>query len=101
MPSWLSELVTLSLSNWQQLGLAFLLGSFAVATWSDLKYLAAQREFVEVWAFFLLAVLIHDFIQTSNGPYSVRFTVIKWLLITALSVASLRQVGWLFRLARG
>src|ERR1043166_9348491 len=62
MPDWLVEVGSLSLvlSHWQQLGLAFLLGSFAVATWSDLKHLSAQREFLEVWLNFLDAVGLYD-----------------------------------------
>src|ERR1700736_5808963 len=45
-PPWVGQAfdLSLALSNWRQLGLAFLLGSFAVATWSDLKRLSAQRE---------------------------------------------------------
>ncbi len=69
LPNWLGEMLRLGLqlSHWQQLGLAFLLGSFAVATWSDLKYLAAQREFLEVWLVFLVVVLIHDAVQVHLG----------------------------------
>jgi hypothetical protein len=91
----------LQLSYWQQLGLAFLLGSFAVATWSDLKYLAAQREFLEVWLIFLLAVLMHDAVQVHLGRMNGGATIGKWLLLGILSLLSLRQVGVLFRLAAG
>jgi hypothetical protein len=92
--------MALQLSHWQQLGLAFLLGSFAVATWSDLKYLAAQREFVEVWLLFLAAALGYDAWRgwRELGPDA---TVLKWALIAGLSVLSLRRVGVLFRLAWG
>ena len=56
--AWLETVtIALRLAQWQQFGLAFLLGSFAVATWSDLKRLSAQREFVEIWILFLLAIL--------------------------------------------
>jgi hypothetical protein len=103
LPPWLADLltVTLKLSPWQQLGLAFLLGSFAVATWSDLKYLAAQREFLEVWLFFLCVVLVHDLYQASRGNIDSTMTWLKWVLLGVLSVLSLRQVGVLFRLAHG
>jgi hypothetical protein len=103
LPPWLSEVLSLalSLSYWQQLGLAFLLGSFAVATWSDLKYLAAQREFLEVWLFFLVAVLIHDVVQVRAGGFETTAVVCKWALIAVLALLSLRQVGILFRLAPG
>jgi hypothetical protein len=103
MPSWLEEMMTtgLQLSYWQQLGLAFLLGSFAVATWSDLKYLAAQREFLEVWVIFLLAALIHDAVQVHLGRMPGGMTIGKWLLLAVLSLLSLRQFGVLFHLAAG
>jgi hypothetical protein len=103
LPTWLGEMtrVGLQLSHWQQLGLAFLLGSFAVATWSDLKYLAAQREFLEVWVIFLLVVAIHDAVQVHLGGMNTGPTVAKWMLLALLALLSLRQVGVLFRLAVG
>jgi hypothetical protein len=103
LPPWLGEMLTLSLqlSWWQQMGLAFLLGSFAVATWSDLKYMAAQREFLEVWLFFLTVVLIYDGIQVHRGGVPLGMIVCKWLLVAVFSLLSLREVGVLFRLARG
>src|SRR5262249_8942570 len=60
LPEWAGQVFSLSLSltHWQELGLAFLLGSFAVATWSDIKHLAAQREFLEIWLGFLAGVLL-------------------------------------------
>src|ERR1041384_484093 len=92
MPPWLSDSLTLalSLSYGQQLGLAFLMGSFAVATWSDLKYLSAQREFLEVWLFFLVVVLMHDLIQV--GRFDMMAVALKWGLIAVLSLLSLQQV---------
>jgi hypothetical protein len=54
----------------QQFGLAFLLGSFTVATWSDLKRLCAQREFVEIWLLFALAMLGHDVWRAHGGGVS-------------------------------
>ena len=104
LPSWLAEMLTLDLklSSWQQLGLAFLLGSFVVATWSDLKYMAAQREFLEVWLAFLLGMLIHDVLQVHAGRMAVPASPsLKWVLLMGLSLLSLREVGVLFRLARG
>src|SRR3954464_675982 len=102
-PAWLAETFRLSLelSYWQQLGLAFVLGSFAVATLSDLKYLAAQREFLEVWLVLVLAAGLHDVWLGSRGEVVWPVLAIKWLLIGGLSLASFREVGWLFRLARG
>ena len=105
MPTWLQDTLTLQLhlASWQQFGLAFLLGSFAVATWSDLKYLSAQREFLEVWLFFLACVLLHDAYQAFWGGRDVSPLLIKWCLIVLLSLLSAEQAGLgvLFRLAWG
>ena len=59
---WLKEAfdLSLNLTHGRQLGLAFLLGSFSVATWSDLKRLSAQREFLEIWLVFLVGMLGYD-----------------------------------------
>jgi hypothetical protein len=100
LPRWLSEALTLSLalSRWQQLGLAFLLGSFAVATWSDLKHLAAQREFREIWLLFLASMLAIDVYEGYTQRKSWEALIVKWGLIGLFSVMSLRR-GPLFRLA--
>ncbi len=79
--------VVLQVPSWQPLGLAFLLGSFTVATLSDLRRLSAQREFVEVWWLFALVVLgleIHD-ARSGDGMHVL---ALKWGLIVALSLAS-------------
>jgi hypothetical protein len=102
MPEWFTQAfhLSLNLSQEQKLGLAFLLGSFTVATWSDLKRLSAQREFVEIWLLFLLAMLCHDFFQTfARGTLPVPVFWIKWGLIFVFSLLSLAKVGALFRLA--
>jgi hypothetical protein len=105
MPTWLQETLTLHLhlSSAQQFGLAFLLGSFAVATWSDIKYLSAQREFLEVWLFFLACVLLYDVRQAFWGDRDISALLIKWCLIVLLSLLSAEQAGLgvLFRLAWG
>ena len=100
LPAWLEGLnIALPLAPWQQFGLAFLLGSFTVATWSDLKHLMAQREFVEIWLLFVAAMLLFDCYHAYQGQASAQTVGIKWVLIALLSVLSLRQVGPLFRLA--
>jgi len=102
-PAWVEAVFafSLDLNGWQELGLAFLLGSFAVATWSDLKHLSAQREFLEVWLFFVLAVLAFDAYRAGFvfGTFW-QVTAVKWGLIAAFSVASFERTGPLFRLAR-
>src|SRR5579872_5326776 len=90
----------LEAQSWQPLGLAFLLGSFTVATLSDLRRLSAQREFVEIWWLFALVVLVLDILSTKDGD-AKQILALKWRLIAALSLASWVKVGWLFRLAGG
>jgi hypothetical protein len=100
LPAWLEDVtVSLQLAPWQQFGLAFLLGSFAVATWSDLKRLSAQREFLEIWILFVLAMLAFDVYHAYYGNASPTITGIKWGLIAIFSLLSLRGIGVLFRLA--
>jgi hypothetical protein len=93
--------LSLELSQWRQLGLAFLLGSFAVATLSDLKRLSAQQEFVEVWLLFVFAMLASDLNDWHRGEDEGRMLAVKWGLILVLSLLSVRWVGILFRLAFG
>lgn len=90
---------TLVLSWWQQLGLAFLLGSFTVATLSDLKRLSAQREFVEVWLLFVLGVLLFEAYDLHTDRITAATFAVKWGLIALLSFLSYWRVGLLFRLA--
>ena len=100
-PNWLPDWLTpaLDLGPMQQFGLAFLLGSFTVATWSDLKRLSAQREFVEIWLLFALAMLGYDVWRAQGGEVSWLRVGVKWGLIGLASLLSLRPVGVLFRLA--
>jgi hypothetical protein len=102
LPAWLGGVsLALHLAPWQQFGLAFLLGSFAVATWSDLKRMSAQREFVEIWLVFVLAILALDAYHFYQGEAesSAQSAGVKWGLIALLSLLSLRRVGVLFALA--
>jgi len=103
MPEWLQQVLSVSLvfSRWQELSLAFLLGTYAVATLSDLRHLSAQREFVEVWVLFVACLFAFDLVEHYRGHLVTQMLVIKWGLIGVLSVMSLRPVGWLFSLAIG
>jgi hypothetical protein len=91
----------LQVESWQPLGLAFLLGSFTVATLSDLRRLSAQREFVEIWWLFALVVLVLEVLSRNDGDAGTRMLMLKWGLIAALSLVSWVKIGWLFRLAPG
>lgn len=94
-----SLLFSLEFTTAQILGLFFLLGSFTVAALSDIKHLAAQREFVEVWFFFAGLMLVLDFIGAGLA-FSLPL-LLKWGIIAALAVMSHRRVGPIFHLATG
>ncbi len=103
LPDWVGEAFTpsLTLSYWRQLGLAFLLGSFAVATWSDLKRLSAQREFLEIWLAFLACMVAAD-VYDARGREATALQVaaFKWGLIVLFSLFSLARLPLPYRLFR-
>ena len=89
--------VAWDLSRWEVYGLFFLLGSFVVASLSDLKHMSAQREFMDVWWAFaalllLLQVWLADF--APSGPL-----LAKWVLVVLFSVLSHQAIGLWLRLA--
>src|SRR5204862_3605100 len=89
LPAWLDGIhVSLQLPQWQQFGLAFLLGSFAVATLSDLKRLSAQREFLEIWLLFSVAILLFDGYHAYYAPVWPAGLIAKWVLIAIFSILS-------------
>jgi len=92
---------SLVLSGWQKLGLAFLLGSFTVATLSDIKRLTAQHEFLEVWLLFLLGVFVFEIYDVRVAKLESSKFAVKWGLIALLSILSFQRIGILFRLAKG
>ncbi len=60
----------------------FLLGSFTVATLSDLKHLSAQREFLHVWILFVIAAFSVDFYHGYFLNEGIKFYLfLKWFLI--------------------
>jgi hypothetical protein len=103
LPTWVLEVFNLSLSlgPWRPLWLAFLLGSFAVATWSDLKHLSAQREFLEIWLAFLAGIVVFDGYEVAvAGKVHWEVVAVKWGLIGLFSVLSLENVRTPYRLFR-
>ncbi len=93
----LADFFEFSLSQGQLYGVFFLLGSFAVASLSDLRRLSAQREFLEVWGFFTLVMLALEFYLQDFAFDAV--TGIKWGLMVLLAALSWEKVGGIFRLA--
>lgn len=104
MPAaWVDEVFRLSLefTQPQLIGLAFLLGSFAVASLSDLKRLSAQREFLEVWVLFGLGVLVYDGVTLWQAGWELwQVAAAKWGVIAVLATLSWERVGVVFSLAR-
>lgn len=73
----------------QLYGLVFLLGSFTVASLSDLRRMAAQKDFAEVWAMFTLLVFAYDLYMLNN----VSAFLMKWLLISLFTVIAIRMTN--------
>ncbi|HVL88548.1 MAG TPA: hypothetical protein VM681_11185 [Candidatus Thermoplasmatota archaeon] len=94
----LAPYLVVSLSEWQTYGLFFLLGSFAVASLSDIRHLSAQREFMEFWIVFALVMLVLD--AAAAGFALGAPLLAKWALVALLSVLSWERVGGVFALAR-
>lgn len=86
------------LSNIQFYGFLFLLGSFTVASLSDLKRMAAQKEFAEVWLLFTLAVFVYDFYRLSGEVYLSVF-VVKWSIIGLFALFSWKYFGVILSLS--
>ncbi len=92
------DLLSLTLTQFQLYGLIFLLGSFSVATLSDLKTMTAQREFMEVWILFVFAFLAYDvYIGYTHGAGWLLYA--KWGLILLFFITW--SFGLFFKTARG
>jgi hypothetical protein len=85
----------------QLYALAFLLGSFSVATLSDLKRMSAQSEFVSVWAIIAIGLFIIDVYLVGIDRLTWDIFGLKWVLIVVFSLLSHERVGVYFRLATG
>jgi hypothetical protein len=94
-------LISFTLEPIQLYALAFVLGSFSVATLSDLKRMSAQSEFVSVWAIIAIALFIIDVYLVGTDVVAWETFTIKWILIVVLSLLSHERVGVYFRLATG
>ncbi|MBA3045203.1 MAG: hypothetical protein KKH41_00675 [Candidatus Thermoplasmatota archaeon] len=94
-PDWL----VLNLSSFQLYGLIFLLGSFTVASLSDLKRMSAQSEFVEVWVLCLIGFIVLDLWKLGDIE-NFQF-MLKWGLIIVFIVLSNSRIGLIFKLAMG
>ena len=91
--------LSFDLSQFQLYGLFFLLGSFAVATLSDIKHMSAQREFMDVWWLAALALLGLDLWGADWRPEGD--LIAKWALIVLFALLSHQKIGLWLRLATG
>jgi hypothetical protein len=86
------ELVSYAPANSLQFyGLLFLLGSFTVASLSDIKRMAAQKEFAQVWLVFIAAVFLYDFYRIAE--IHLAYFTVKWILIGLFALVSWRHIG--------
>jgi len=93
----IEQLLIIKLSSIQIYLLWFLLGSFTVATLSDLKHLSAQKEFLEVWVLFVLAMLGTDIYFHYFILENVFYLSVKWGLIfifLPLYFHYFRKIAW-------
>jgi hypothetical protein len=68
--------------------LIFLLGSLTVSSLSDLKRLAAQADFAEVWVAFTAVMLLTDIYMTTTSHLNPYAIILKWMLILLLTVTA-------------
>ncbi len=85
----------------QLYALSFLLGSFSVATLSDMKRMSAQSEFVSVWAIIAIGLFIIDVYLVGTDKLAGDIFGLKWILIIIFSLLSHERVGVYFHLATG
>ena len=84
-----------SVEGIQLYALLFLLGSLTVAALSDLRRMAAQKEFAEFWILFTGIILVYE-IAVVSGEYSLTNPfLVKWILIGVISALSFTR--FLFR----
>ena len=85
------------LGRFELYGLFFLLGSFVVATLSDIKHMSAQREFMDVW--WAMAVVLFA-LQLWQADFEPRAPLLaKWALVALFGALSHRAIGLWLRLA--
>jgi len=81
----------------QDFALIFLLGSLSVSSLSDLKRMAAQTDFAQVWIAFTILMFSQDLYLglTSQLPFTAFLT--KWILlvltVTAASSPTISQIS--------
>lgn len=92
------QLLIMEIGQLQIYLLWFLLGSFTVATLSDLKHMSAQKEFLDVWVIFVISMFASDIYYNIYTNYKIYYLVAKWIIIFAILPILSRTV---LRLAKG
>lgn len=69
-------------------GLVFLLGSLTVAGLSDLRRMAAQTDFAEVWAAFTALMFLTDTYLGLSAQLPLTVFGVKWALIAVYAAAA-------------
>jgi hypothetical protein len=72
----------------QTYSLVFLLGSLTVSSLSDLRRMAAQTDFAEVWAAYVAVMFLMDIYLGMTSQTPLASFVLKWALIAALAAAT-------------
>lgn len=97
MTELIQQFLVIKITNIQVYLLWFLLGSFTVAALSDLKHMSAQREFLEIWMLFALAMLATDLYYYYYLETNVVYLFLKWGLIfifIPFYFHFIRRVAW-------
>ncbi len=68
--------------------LVFLAGTLTVSSLSDLRRLAAQADFAEVWGAYAAAMFLADAYLGLSGQLGLLPFVMKWVLVAAATAAS-------------
>jgi hypothetical protein len=81
----------------QLYGLVFLLGSLTVAALSDIRRMAAQKDFAEVWVAFTLLFFLYDLYHIDQLSPAV--VALKWALIVFFVIGSVKYTQHWFVLS--
>jgi hypothetical protein len=68
--------------------LVFVLGSLAVSSLSDLRRMAAQADFAEVWGAFTALMFAADVYMGLLGQLGIEPFILKWLIIAGFAVVT-------------
>ncbi|MFH1722091.1 MAG: hypothetical protein ABH950_05750 [Candidatus Altiarchaeota archaeon] len=79
-----SALLDINLTLIQVYGIIFLLGSLTVASLSDLRRMAAQKDFAEVWIIFSALGLLYDLARIVYSEFGLLSFCLKWAVIAAI-----------------